>query len=176
MKNNLIFLIFTLLGLTFSSCDNEENIPDIIKGIPVKIEVRHSPNDIYAEKDTKNGYYYWKHKTYVKALESNIEIIEFGTYNYKNGEWVLGNFTQKPYKADRFELWYTQDKGNGKYEFCRDGILKLGMEYCDETNYSVKNAKLVERDGLWYYLGKDIEGKLVCGYEKYHINPELKKD
>ncbi len=176
MKHVITGLGFILLATFLSSCNSEDDLPTAIKGIPVKIEVRHSPDDIFAEKDIETNHYIWKHKTYVRSIEGNIKIIEFGTYNFEDGKWVLGNFTKKPFKTERFELWYAREKEDGAYELCIDGILIQDIEYCDQANYSVNNANLVEYNGLWYYLGKDKDENLVCGYGRYHINPELKQD
>ena len=58
---------------------SEENIPDRIKGIPIGIEVKHSPDVIYSIFDEDSEKYVQQHHTYIKAIDSDIKIIEFGT-------------------------------------------------------------------------------------------------
>ncbi|MFH2096737.1 MAG: hypothetical protein ABIJ16_13595 [Bacteroidota bacterium] len=151
-------------------------IPEVIKGISVGIEVWNDPDTIYArisEKDTSK--YIWKHTTTVKALYSNVQILEFGTCNYKNGQWVLGNFTKKPFTADEFENWYfiKSNKDIISWEPCKGGYLKKGQEYIDPSNWSVTNRELISRSGLWYFVGVEDGGRKVMGYGRYITMPAL---
>ncbi len=190
-----IFLIILFFILTFIACkenapyiteDNNniethtqtdcDTIPNVIKDIPVGLYVSHSPDSIYAqiyEKDTSK--FIWKHSTTITSNIQGINIIEFGTYNYKNGKWVLGNLTKKPYSTEDFENWYFIKTNNDMFswENCKNGILELNTEYIDPSSWSVKNSELVNRNGLWYYIGIDTNGKKYMGYGRYVTIPEL---
>ncbi|MFH2142733.1 MAG: hypothetical protein ABIJ97_09940 [Bacteroidota bacterium] len=192
MRKFFLFLFFPLI-LIYYSCKNytgdeeinssevvetsgDENIPEVIRNLPVAIEVRHEPDTIYAKiHDVDSSKYKWSHYTSVKALNSNIQIIEFGTYNYKNNEWVLGNLSSKPYKAKEFEKWYFKKTSDSfvSWENCKGAYLIKDQEYVDPSNWSISNTELVERKGLWYYIGIDDSGKKVCGYGRYVTIPEL---
>lgn len=56
---------------------------------------------------------------------------------------------------------------------CKGGKLLKGVEYIDPTNWSVTNKNLVERHGLWYYIGVNNRGEKVAGYARYTVLPEL---
>lgn len=76
---------------TLIKVSNTDTLPKILQGIPLGIKVYHDPDTIYAvrfEKDTSK--YVWKHTTTVISENEDVQILEFGTYNYKDGKWVLG--------------------------------------------------------------------------------------
>ncbi|GAB4288387.1 MAG: hypothetical protein Kow0068_14190 [Marinilabiliales bacterium] len=154
-----------------------DTLPKVLKGIKIGISVHHDPDTIYAvidERDTTR--YIWKHTTTVKAIDEDIQILEFGTYNFKNGRWELGNLTKKPYSSKEFEKWYFR-KDDGSYfnwENCKNGRLIKGIEYIDPSNWSVTNKNLVERHGLWYYIGVTDKGEKIGGYGRYVVLPQLK--
>ncbi len=175
MINKKIFTFTAILSILFFSCNNK-NLPDKIKNLPRKLEIKHSHSELYAEKDSNTGYYYWRHKTSVTSPDYDAKIIEFGTYNYKKGKWILGNIIHKPYGPERFEIWYSKQNPDKSWEFCKDAVLEKGITYTDVSNYSIKNANLVERNGLWYYIAENPDGELIMGYARYHANPELKNN
>lgn len=150
-------------------------LPDVLKDLPVGIEVWHEPDTLRAviwEKDTSR--YIWKHQTYLFSYVADLKITEFGTYNYKNGKWELGNLNQKIYGPEELEMWYVQfDKGMVKWDHPSGGVIKKDVVYFDPSNYSIKNKDLVLRNGLWYFIGTDSTGKKYCGYGRYVAIPEM---
>ncbi|HBS88427.1 MAG: hypothetical protein A2W91_14850 [Bacteroidetes bacterium GWF2_38_335] len=186
----LILMILTILTVFFTSCNSneeqkntkeEENLPEVVKGLPVGIEVTHIPNEMYAEVYEKDSsYFIWKHKTIVKATVSDLQIVEFGTMNFIDGKWRLGNYTKTPFSKEHFEMWYQKKDGPKILGFCKGGRLEKGVEYIDNTNYSIKRKDLTPRNGLWYYIAVDDQGNKYVGYGRYKtvgkmLNPEEKK-
>jgi len=173
MTGKKIFILIAFVSFLFFSCNNQ-GLPEKIQNLPRDLIIKHTPSELYAEKDSTTGYYYWRHKTSVTSPNCDAKIIEFGAYNYKKGKWVLGNITHKPYGPERFEIWYSKQNPDSSWEFCKNAELKKGITYTDISNYSIKNVNLVERNGLWYYIAENSEGKLIMGYARYHANPKLK--
>ena len=155
---------------------NNTNLPDVIKDLPIEIEVKNEPDTIFAEINTKGRKkYIWKHTTTIKAITNDLKILEFGTYNFKNGIWVLGDSTKKPYTSNDFDKWYCRKK-NGiiTFDFCKEGYISKNVEYIDPSNFCVRKDTLVSRNGLWYYIAVDPKGKKVMGYGRYITVNKLK--
>ncbi len=153
-----------------------ENLPDAFKSYPVGIEVTNEPDTIYAElNDRGTKKYIWKHTTTIKAIKNDLKIVEFGTYNFKYGNWILGDYTKKPFTTRDFDKWYCRKK-NGiiTFDYCIDGNISKGVEYIDPSNYCIRNDSLVNRNGLWYYVGVDSTGKKFMGYARYVVIDKLK--
>lgn len=153
------------------------SLPEVITGLPKGIEVWHEPDTLRAVKwDKDTSKYIWKHETYFFADVSDFKIIEFGTYNFKNGEWVLGNLNKKIYGPEELGQWYVQfENGMVKWEHPEKGLIKKDVVYFDPSNYSIKNKDLVLRKGLWYFIGIDSAGKKYMGYGRYVALPEMAK-
>ena len=153
------------------------SLPDVIKDLPVGIEVWHEPDTFRAvvwDKDTTR--FIWKHQTFLFSFVGDLKIIEFGTCNFKDGEWVLGNITKKEYGEKELCEWYVKyENGMVKWEQPENGVIKKDVVYFDPSNYSIKNKELVQRNGLWYYIGIDSAGKKYMGYGSYIALPELVK-
>lgn len=190
MLSNKLFILISVITISCTEQNNNvdtinisesitndaKNIPDAIKDIPVGIYVINEPDTIYAELNKKpESKYIWKHTTTLKALKNDLKIIEFGTYNFKNSKWVLGNYTKKPFTIENFDKWYCLIK-NGliTFDFCKNGKIIKGQEYIDASNYSIRNDTLVNRNGLWYYIGIDTTGKKFMGYGRYATINKLK--
>lgn len=186
----ILFIFFILSGCGSQSKDNhsendsipsqvnysQDNLPDVFKNLPFEIEVKNEPDTIYAEINDRGGKkYIWKHTTTLKAIKSNLQIIEFGSYNFKKGVWKLGNKTKKPYTTEDFDKWYCRKK-NGiiTFDFCQNGNITKGLEFIDPSNYCITSDSLVVRNGLWYYIGIDSTGKKVMGYSRYVTVNKLK--
>lgn len=185
-----VLIICISIGCNQQNENNEENnknissskninlsLPDVIKDLPVGISVINEPDTIYAEINIKPGKkFIWKHTTTIKALYNDLKILEFGTYNYKNDTWVLGDSSKKPYNSTDFDKWYCRKK-NGiiTFDYCKEGYITKNMEFIDPSNFCVRKDSLVSRDGLWYYIGVDSTGKKVMGYGRY-ITIDILKD
>ena len=152
------------------------SLPDAIKDIPIGIEVENSPDTIYAElNETNSKKYIWKHTTTIIALNSDLTIIEFGSYNFIDGKWKLGNYTNKPFTAEDFNTWYCRKK-NGiiTFDYCKDGKIQKDVEFIDPANYCIRKDSLVSRNGLWYYIGIDSIGNKYMGFDRYTTLDKLK--
>ena len=193
--NKYSSLFFLTLLLIIGSCNNTENIkdsnsikkiddkeikkenlPDVIKNYSIGIEVIHSPDTIYAELNGNGtSKYIWKHSTTVTAINNDLKIIEFGSYNFIDNKWVLGNYSKIPFNSEDFSKWYCRKK-NGiiTFDYCKDGKIKKKVEYVDPSNYSIRKDSLVNRNGLWYYIGIDSIGNKFVGYGRYVIVGKLK--
>ncbi len=188
------FAFFCVLTISFAVGCNQQNenndesynnissqninltLPDIIKDLPVGISVNNEPDTIYAEINTKgNKKYIWKHTTTITALYNDLKILEFGTYNYKNETWVLGDSSKKPYNSNDFDKWYCRKK-NGiiTFDYCKEGYISKNLEFIDPSNFCIRKDSLVSRNGLWYYIGVDSSGKKVMGYGRYTTVGKLK--
>lgn len=185
-------IIFILIVVIFScSAPEHENkpetevvkselndLPEILDGLPLMIEVTNDPKIIKAVRDPKDStIYIWKLKTYVKAVSDDISIIEFGDYaKNENGEWYLHNYTEKPFKEKEFSEWYFLVKRDQfTWKNVNNGLLKMGKMYVDPVNWSERADSIHAQTGLWYYIGIDSQGKKVCGYDYYENLPELTK-
>jgi len=159
------------------SCDfKKENLPEAFKDIPVGIKVVNEPDTIYAELNEGGGKkYIWKHTTTLQAINNDLQIIEFGSYNLKPDGWHLGNKTKRPYTSVDFDKWYCRKK-NGiiTFDYCTNGNILKNIEYIDPSNYCISNDSLVSRHGLWYYIGTDSSGNKFMGYDSYVTINKLK--
>lgn len=154
-----------------------ENLPDAFNKYPVGIEVQNDPDTIYAElNDRGTKKYIWKNTTTIKALNTDLQIIEFGSYNFIDGNWKLGDYTKKPFTTEEFDKWYCRKK-NGiiTFDYCIEGKISKGVEYIDPSNFSIRKDTLVSRNGLWYYIGIDASGKKYMGYGRYYTVAQMKK-
>lgn len=192
MQFKLVFLCILIISVFISCNEQSENngnkidniiskenilgLPDVIKDLPIGISVTNEPDTIYAELNTKGSKkYIWKHTTTVKAINTDIKILEFGTYNYKNDRWVLGDSTKKPYNSADFDKWYCRKK-NGiiTFDYCKEGYIAKNVEFIDPSNFCIRKDTLISRNGLWYYIGVDSSGKKVMGYGRYITIDKLK--
>jgi polyisoprenoid-binding protein YceI len=134
-------------GIDFKGGEKPNNrlLPDKLREIPNEIIAGHFPNPCYAELIDK--LYVWKHNTTVVANE-DLQLIEYGSFVYTNDGWYLRvTMTVKDFE---------------KYYNCKDGILKKGVVYTDETSWR-KSDSLYAGDALWYYIAKDKNGRLIKG-------------
>ena len=196
MKSLSAYYLFILLNI-FISCNNinknsnpqEDDhssltekslntLPDAFKDYPVGIEVMNEPDTIFAQiNENGSKKYIWKHTTTIKAIKSDLKIIEFGTYNFKSGKWVLGDYTKKPFTTEDFDKWYCRKK-NGiiTFDYCKNGNIPKNVEFIDPTNYCIRMDSLVNRNGLWYYVGIDSNGNKFMGYDRYVVLNKLKNE
>ncbi|PKP22578.1 MAG: hypothetical protein CVU05_03315 [Bacteroidetes bacterium HGW-Bacteroidetes-21] len=153
------------------------SLPEAIRDLPVGIEVLQEPDSLRAEKwDKDSSFYVWKHSTLIRSLKGDLKILEFATCNYKNGNWVLGNINEKLYGPDELNKWYIKKTDDIiTWDHPIEGVIEAGVQYIDPSNYSIRNKKLVSREGLWYFIGVDTSGTKYMGYGRYVALPELKK-
>jgi hypothetical protein len=144
---------------------NYSEVPGKLKDIPDGIEVKHSPDLVFALRNDKDtNMYYWNHETSVKSTNEDLEIVEFGSYSWVLDHWEFGTVTGKPFTQKDFEDWYG----------CKDGILKKGKDYTDKSNWErsdvVSNMYI-----LWYCIGKNKNGDLFKGTALVNDLPTIKK-
>jgi hypothetical protein len=155
------------------------DLPEILKDIPVGIEVINEPSKIYAEIDPKDtSKYYWKLKTYLKAMNTDVKIIEFGDYEKNSdGSWVLHNYSGRKFTSKEFSEWYFVSKTDEfSWENAVDAKIKKEVSYVDVSNWTNRSDSLVAQKGIWYFIGLDANNKKVMGYAEYENLPELSND
>lgn len=146
--------------------DSDYNkLPDKLKNIPDGIKVINVPDTVRAARINKDTIdYYWFHKTSVKAINEDLEIIEFGAYHWAYGDWEFGTVTGKPFTKKDFEDWFG----------CKGGKLIKGKIYTDKSNWT-KHPELQNSIVLWYYLGVNKNGDIFKGTAIVTYLPELRK-
>ena len=120
--------------------------------LPYGITVIHAPHTVMATLtkpgNTIRAKYTWWFKTTVSAVDSDVQIVEFGVFVRDGGKWVAGRtFTGKPFAANEFAEWYS----------CPNGKLRVGQEYSDPTNWCSGQEILAGQD-RWYYVGVTKKG------------------
>jgi hypothetical protein len=83
---------------------------------------------------------------------AELNIVEFGAFNLSNGNWRFSTISGKPFSTKEFAEWYS----------CTDGVLKPGKPATDPNNWN-RGPVLRSSRCIWYYLGKDAQGKLFRG-------------
>jgi hypothetical protein len=147
--------------------------PEDFDRLPEGIKVVHEPKIALATltgKSERRTKYTWWYKTTVSAIESDVTIVEFGAFDWKDGKWVHGpTVTGKPFKGAEFAEWYK----------CPKAIVKKGESYSDPTNWG-SAAELRAAKMRWYFVGIDAKGKKVKGEAvielKAEIDPKKPKD
>lgn len=146
--------------------------PDEIDKLPDGIKVFHEPKAVLATltgKSERRAKYTWWHKTTVSATDGEVTIEHFGAFRWKDGKWVAGSFTGKPFTAENFAEWYSRPKG----------VLRTGKRYSDPTNWT-SEPELKAGKTRWYFIGTDAKGRRVKGQAvielKAEIDPKKPKD
>jgi hypothetical protein len=124
-----------------------------IRRLPEGLRVTHSPNPVVAVMGrNKDLPFTWEYSTTVEALHAELNIVEFGAFHLSNDNWRFSNTGGQPFSAQQFAEWYS----------CTEGILKPGKSATDPKNW-YRNKALRSSRCIWYYIGKDAEGKLFRG-------------
>jgi hypothetical protein len=152
--------------------DAEFITPEELDKLPEGIKVSHEPKVVLATlsgKSERRSKYTWWYKTMVSAIAPDVTIIQFGGFKWRDGKWLAGSFTGKPYTGEDFADWYK----------CPMGVLKRGESYSDSTNWT-SERELVEGKTRWYFIGVDGKGKRVKGEAivelKAEIDPKRRTD
>jgi polyisoprenoid-binding protein YceI len=120
-------------------------LPRKLRGIPFGITAAHTPNPCYAE--FENGKYVWKHNTTV-LVNQDMQLVEYGSFVYTTKGWYL----RVSYTAKDFDEHYGT----------KEGMLKKDVIYADPTSWRMSDS-LFAGDAIWYYIAKDVNGKLYKG-------------
>jgi hypothetical protein len=125
-----------------------------IRRLPEGLRVTHTPNPVAAVMtQDKNLPFAWEYNTTVEALNAELNIVEFGCFNSSNGkDWRFANMGGQPFSTQQFAEWYS----------CADGVLEPGKSATDPKNWD-RGKVLRSLRCIWYYIGKDPEGKLFRG-------------
>lgn len=159
MTKPLYFLFFLFVMSCSGSKNPYPDLPDNIKHLSNELIVTHSTDTVCATLNTKDpetrGKYQLKHTTSVRSDLGDVQIEEFGGCFLVGDQWVLKTIYDRPFNADEFSRWYN----------CPNGQMKKGKSYQDSDNWLSKMNSLSGDTtvGLWYYVGKDANGKKVMG-------------
>ncbi|MEM6259946.1 MAG: hypothetical protein AAGI37_16865 [Planctomycetota bacterium] len=89
----------------------------------------------------------------ISALDSDVQVIEYGVFGWCDDRWIDVTDQQKPYPAEGFAEVFE----------CEGAILRVGETYTSERFGNVRNvpqeAPVFYR---WYFIG-ETEGKRVRG-------------
>ena len=131
----------------------QERTLEEIRRLPEGLRVTHSPNPVAAIMGRdKDQPFVWEYITTVEALHAQLNIVEFGAFNLSNGNWRFSNTDGQPFSTQQFAEWYS----------CTDGVLKPGKPAADQKNWD-RGKVLRSSRCIWYFIGKDAEGKLFRG-------------
>jgi len=163
-----------LLGSPSLGADEPKFItPEELNKLPEGLKVVHEPKTVLATltgKSERRAKYTWWYSTSVSATDTDVTIVEFGAFAWKDGEWVnAGTFNGKPYSTDEFVGWFK----------CPKAMVKKEASFSDPTNWS-SDPELRAGKMLWYFVGVDPKGKRVKGQAvielKAEIDPKNPKD
>jgi hypothetical protein len=160
MKKIKFCLIFSIVLLNITICNAQKGwtdktriLPDSLRLITANITIYHSPNPNYPEiNDTvgeNKNKYIWRHSTYVRSENQDLEIIKAGSFIwYSEKGW---------YENIKFDKAIFAEKFN-----CKNGVLIKGKTYCFKNNNRFGD-NLFGGDALWYVIAKDKNGNVYKG-------------
>ena len=158
MTTGILGFILSIVLNCSPTIQKDTALPEMLRNIPIGIEVNHSKEIVYAEfneKDPeKRGKYKWHYETTVKSTIEDLTIIEFGAYIWANKIWSQKTIYDRPFNKEEFAKWYS----------CSDGELIKGKEFTDFNNWNKGNTL----DGkthktLWYFIGVNKSGEKYKG-------------
>jgi len=136
-----------------------------VESLPIGIRVSHSPNPVSAmQGGPSNRPYTWLHQTTVESIGKSLQIVEFGGFGWNGEQWILGNYTGKPFTSGDFASWYS----------CPDAIIEFGKEYSDPNNWT-GGDNLSSSMTKWYFIGTDEAGNSYRGDAVIEMLPQLAK-
>jgi hypothetical protein len=136
-----------------------------LQSLPEGLHVTHSPKSVVAQPGGRSGYRYtWLYKTTVETASETIVIEEFGAFVLRDGQWHLATFTGKPFAPADFAEWYG----------CPGAVIKPGHPCSDSQNWTGYQTITSDREqSLWYYIGRDADGRRVKGEATVELLAEL---
>jgi hypothetical protein len=126
-----------------------------LEGLPEGLRVTHSPNPVAAQPGGRSGHRYtWLYKTALEIASGRVVIEEFGYFALRDGQWRYATFTGKPFTPADFAEWYG----------CPGATIRPGHSCSDPQNWTGYQSIASDRErGLWYYIGRDSNGRRVKG-------------
>lgn len=168
----LMVSVICLVSLAAAADDPKPTTIEELDKLPVGLKVVHDPNPARATEtggSERRRKYTWWFKTTITPTDSDVKIIEFGTYAWHGGKWVFTNFSGKAFSPKDFAEWYS----------CPDAAVKKGKAYTDPTNWA-SAQELAAGKARWYYVGVDAKGRRVKGEavieQKGELDPKRPKD
>ncbi|MEO1654682.1 MAG: hypothetical protein AAFU64_14140, partial [Bacteroidota bacterium] len=155
----LVLFSYQYFGYAQEKAMEAISLPERLEGLARLLDVRHSPNPVYAEQLTEDRFV-WKHDTRVMAPTDYV-IIEFGAFLKTQDGWYLRT-SMKPKDFDRLFK-------------AKKGKLEAGRTYTYKKNWRY-SPKLFGGDALWYFIAKNEKGEKVCGYQLVQTRGELKSN
>lgn len=136
-----------------------------LSALPERMRVTHTPNPVAAQAGGRSGFRYtWLYKTTVESLGGPIVIEEFGAFSFRDGEWRFATVTGEPFTPADFADWYA----------CPNAIVKPGKPCSDPLNWTGNDWLVPEGErNLWYYIGRDSEGRRVKGQAEIELLAEI---
>lgn len=135
-----------------------ETLPEKLQKLPRAIIVHNFPKEIDPIKIGKK--YYWKHNTMIFSKGSSVKIKEFGAYLYYNGKWNL----RKSYPLKDLDNNFGTKKQ----------LMLQAHPYTWNNNWRV-GPQLFGGWAMWYFIGENDQGEMVCGYEKINTTNNVIK-
>lgn len=164
-------LVTVLFGCSDSDADIKKNWPKKLQQYDIGLKVTHSSDTVYATLNTKDpethGNYQMQFTTTVKAIDEDLEIVEFGGYAWVDGAWVFVSIFDRPFNPNEFDDWYG----------AKNGKIHLGKKYADNDNWLIKSDVLNGRTyrALFYFIAKNKDGKKFVGAKEIVGIMQLKK-
>jgi len=85
---------------------NERSL-DEVRALPEGLRVTHTPDLVVAVKDAQDGReFVWSFQTRVEAMDSELDIVEFGAFRQLGGKWGPANGGERPFGPHQFAVGY----------------------------------------------------------------------
>ncbi len=141
---------------------NERSLAEV-RALPEGLRVSHAPGVVAATRSPLDGReFVWTFQTSVEAMDTQLDIVEFGAFRQIGGKWGPANGGQRPFGPQEFAEWYG----------CADGKLRPGQALSDPKNWH-RSSQLWSSRQLWYVIGKDAAGKLYRGEAEVELRGTL---
>lgn len=129
------------------------------------LAVSHTPDPVrYTSHIPSLSGVKWQHSTTVSSIVGPVQIIEFGYFVERNGQWEFPYGVEVPYT-------YSSRDFAERYD-CPNADLQPGGSYTDPLNRSVIDC-VPEQVARWYFIGLDAEGNRVKGESNVKLLTEL---
>jgi len=159
----LVLPALTQLGGCDAASDTNPKLDEIAR-LPIGMEVKCTPNPVIAELGGRSGRKYtWLYTTSVKSTTGPLTLVEFESFTWAQGKWILSTFTGKPFTPNDFADWYS----------CPQANLSESAIYSDPTNWS-GGGTLQPCKMKWCYIATNAKGEHVKGEAEIELRAALK--
>lgn len=165
MTRGFIVLLLMLFVTSVLSAEGDAKYREVT-GLPDGIVVTHSPERVRAMTGGRSGSEYtYVYETRVRPSSGRVRIVEFGAFGKRDGKWVFGTYTGKPFTSENFAEWYRVP----------GATLERGAEAVDPYNWSGASEP-VDGETLWYFVGEEEDGRRVKGMAAVQEVAEISED